>query len=169
MRWRHEQKLIHERSNRKKNQLGSFTRKIKPSEKLFANVKAKATFFGKERTRIKLRETRMKDEKERFEHYSQSKLWENHSLLENDLRVLEALRCTGSATRSELVQRCQLPRTTVYDALVRLETKGLVVRYFEPRKTRGRPRTFFMLTMSSIHMKKIRHETNYSFKVSHMP
>lgn len=71
-------------------------------------------------------------------------------LLENDLRVLEALRCTGSATRSELIVRCDLPRTTVYDSLVRLEHKGFVERYREPRTIPGRPKIFFILSVSAL-------------------
>lgn len=71
-------------------------------------------------------------------------------LLENDLLVLEALRCTGSTTRSELIVRCDLPQTTIYDSLVRLERKGFVERYTEPRTIPGRPKIFFLLSVSAI-------------------
>lgn len=59
-------------------------------------------------------------------------------LLDNDRLILEALRCTGGATRYELVVRCDLPQTTVYDALARLERKGFVERFTEPRTLPGR-------------------------------
>lgn len=71
-------------------------------------------------------------------------------LLVNDRLILEALRCTGGATRSELVERCDLPQTTVYDTLIRLERKGFVERYTEPRTIPGRPKIFFLLTVSAI-------------------
>ncbi|MFX0199365.1 MAG: helix-turn-helix domain-containing protein [Candidatus Hodarchaeota archaeon] len=71
-------------------------------------------------------------------------------LLKNDLLVLEVLRCTGSATRSELIVRCDLPRTTVYDSLVRLKRKGFVERYTEPCTIPGHPKIFFLLSVAAI-------------------
>ena len=65
---------------------------------------------------------------------------------ENDRIVLEALRRVAHATRSQLVRLCGLPRTTIYDALVRLERVGAVDRYFEARKKRGRPKTLYRIT-----------------------
>ena len=67
-------------------------------------------------------------------------------LRENDRVVLDALIGVHHATRSNLVQLCELPRTTIYDALVRLERLGIVEHYFEERKTRGRPKTLFRAT-----------------------
>lgn len=67
-------------------------------------------------------------------------------LRENDQVVLDALKGVSHATRSDLVKLCDLPRTTIYDALVRLERHGAVEHYFEERTTRGRPKTLFRVT-----------------------
>ncbi len=56
-------------------------------------------------------------------------------LLGTDKIVLDSLKNLYSATRSDLVKRCQLPSTTIYDALIRLQRIGAVERYFEDRKT----------------------------------
>lgn len=66
-------------------------------------------------------------------------------LLKTDKIVLNALKYFHSATRSDLVKSCQLPTTTIYDALIRLQRIGAVERYFEDRKTRGRPKTFYRI------------------------
>ncbi|MFX0202431.1 MAG: hypothetical protein ACFFCW_40515 [Candidatus Hodarchaeota archaeon] len=66
-------------------------------------------------------------------------------LLTTDKVVLDALKYLHSATRNDLVKSCQLPPTTIYDALIRLQRIGAVERYFEDRKTRGRPKTFYRI------------------------
>ncbi|MFQ5818405.1 MAG: hypothetical protein ACE5I5_00205 [Candidatus Heimdallarchaeota archaeon] len=66
-------------------------------------------------------------------------------LLRTDKIVLDSLKHLYSATRSDLVKRCHLPSTTIYDALIRLQRIGAVERYFEDRKTRGRPKTFYRI------------------------
>ncbi len=66
-------------------------------------------------------------------------------LLKTDKIVLDALKYLHSATRSDLVKSCQLPLTTIYDALIRLQRIGAVERYFEDRKIRGRPKTFYRI------------------------
>lgn len=86
-------------------------------------------------------------------------------LLENDILILKAIRCTGGATRSELVVRCDLPQTTVYDALVRLERKGFVERYTEPRTLPGRPKIFYLLTVSAIRLILQQQEGHSIFKL----
>jgi len=68
------------------------------------------------------------------------------SLRDNDRIVFDALLKVNDVTRSELVKLCKLPRTTIYDALVRLERIGVVERFFEKRSTRGRPKTFYRCT-----------------------
>ena len=68
------------------------------------------------------------------------------SLRDNDRIVFDALLQVNDVTRSELVKLCSLPRTTIYDALVRLERLGVVERFFEKRSTRGRPKTFYRCT-----------------------
>ena len=42
---------------------------------------------------------------------------EYHQLPENDKCVFDAIRHNGHVTRSDLVNICSLPRTTIYDAL----------------------------------------------------
>ncbi len=66
-------------------------------------------------------------------------------LRENDRIVLEALIRVDNATRSQLVRMCDLPRSTIYDSLIRLQQIGVVDQYFEERKTRGRPKTIFRI------------------------
>lgn len=68
------------------------------------------------------------------------------SLRDNDRIVFNALLQVNDVTRSELVKLCSLPRTTIYDALVRLERLGVVERFFEKRSTKGRPKTFYRCT-----------------------
>ncbi|MHA2232160.1 MAG: helix-turn-helix domain-containing protein [Candidatus Hodarchaeales archaeon] len=52
------------------------------------------------------------------------------------------LKKRGPQTRSDLVKRSGLPRTTIFDSLTRLTIRGVIVRFSEPRQTRGRPRVF---------------------------
>ena len=66
-------------------------------------------------------------------------------LLKNDKIVLEALVRLGSTDRGHLTQICALPRTTVYDALMRLERIGIVEKYLEERVKRGRPKTLYRI------------------------
>ena len=68
------------------------------------------------------------------------------SLRDNDRIVFDTLMQANDVTRSELVKLCRLPRTTIYDALVRLERLGVVEHFFEKRSTRGRPKTFYRCT-----------------------
>jgi len=67
------------------------------------------------------------------------------NLKKTDRRVLAALQRVGSATRSELAQLCTLPRSTVYDVLVRLRLTGSVERHIEPRTQPGHPKVFYQL------------------------
>jgi uncharacterized membrane protein len=66
-------------------------------------------------------------------------------LLRSDKIVLEALMRLGSTDRDNLTQICALPRTTVYDALMRLERIGIVEKYLEERLKRGRPKTLYRI------------------------
>lgn len=66
-------------------------------------------------------------------------------LRENDRIVLEALIHVDYANRSQLVRMCDLPRSTIYDSLIRLQRLGVVDQYFEERTTRGRPKTIFRI------------------------
>ncbi len=66
-------------------------------------------------------------------------------LLETDRAILEALRRNHNASRNDLVKICTLPRTTIYDTLVRLELLELVEHFSEKRSIRGRPKTLYRL------------------------
>ena len=71
--------------------------------------------------------------------------FEYMDLLETDRAMLEALRRTHNASRSDLVKICSLPRTTIYDTLIRLELLELVEHFSEKRSIRGRPKTLYRL------------------------
>ena len=71
--------------------------------------------------------------------------FEYMDLLETDRAILEALRRNHNASRSDLVKICSLPRTTIYDTLVRLELLKLVEHFSEKRSIRGRPKTLYRL------------------------
>lgn len=62
---------------------------------------------------------------------------------ENDQKIYQALENNGYLLRRELVWVLKIPRTTVYDALMRLERAGKVEGFNEKRTTRGRPRRFW--------------------------
>ncbi|MFW9916027.1 MAG: helix-turn-helix domain-containing protein [Candidatus Thorarchaeota archaeon] len=65
-----------------------------------------------------------------------------------DQKIYQLLKKQGPLTRGELVERTGLPRTTLYDALTRLSVRGLIVRFTEPRQSRGRRRVFFEVATS---------------------
>lgn len=65
--------------------------------------------------------------------------WRNHT----DKLIYHLLKDSGPQTRSDLVVRTALPRTTIFDALTRLTIRGLIVRFSESRLSRGRPRVFY--------------------------
>ncbi len=46
-------------------------------------------------------------------------------------------------TRPELVEKTGVPRSTLYDALVRLETRGLIKRHKFYKQGKGRPQIGF--------------------------
>ncbi len=60
-----------------------------------------------------------------------------------DLILFEVLKAYGPLSRPELVQLTNVPRSTIYDSLQRLITKGFAVQYSEKRSPTGRPITFF--------------------------
>ncbi|MFQ5820912.1 MAG: helix-turn-helix domain-containing protein [Candidatus Heimdallarchaeota archaeon] len=64
---------------------------------------------------------------------------------EIDEIVLGVLRKHGPVTRSKLVEITGLPRTTLYDSLVRLILKDHVRKFDEKRNQRGRPKVFYQL------------------------
>ena len=62
---------------------------------------------------------------------------------EIDRNILEILKEEGPITRSKLVAKTGIARSTLYDSLIRLIVKGYAISYSEDRKHRGRPKTYF--------------------------
>ncbi|MHA1707968.1 MAG: helix-turn-helix domain-containing protein [Candidatus Heimdallarchaeaceae archaeon] len=59
--------------------------------------------------------------------------------------LLDLLEKKGPLTRGELVNLTQIPRSTLYDNLAKLISKGLVEKKSVPRSTRGRPKVLFKI------------------------
>ena len=70
-------------------------------------------------------------------------------LNETDIRVLNAMQELRVSNRSFLVRMTNLPRSTIFDALRRLEKKGLIERDgMRPNgKKTGRPNSFWRLVI----------------------
>lgn len=67
-----------------------------------------------------------------------------HILYKRDYDVLVYLAgFPEGLTRAQLVKHFKLKRSTMYDALVRLEGEHLILRIPEPRNIRGRPRQYW--------------------------
>ncbi|MHA2494517.1 MAG: winged helix-turn-helix transcriptional regulator [Candidatus Hodarchaeales archaeon] len=64
-----------------------------------------------------------------------------------DRKIYQMLKEQGPLTRPELVELLRLPRTTLHDALTRLNVRGLIVRFTEPRGSRGRRPVFFKIAV----------------------
>jgi len=64
---------------------------------------------------------------------------------ELDRHLVEILRSEGPLTRSKLVHLTGVPRSTLYDSLLRLILKGYVVRFSEERTERGRPKVYYKI------------------------
>lgn len=60
-----------------------------------------------------------------------------------DETILHILKSTGDMTRNDLVEATGIPRSTLYDALLRLMLKGKVTKYSERINGPGRPKVFF--------------------------
>ncbi len=87
--------------------------------------------------------------KEKPQRVSPGKLFkqEDSSQITNEIDeiVFGVLKKHGPATRSKLVEITGLPRTTLYDSLVRLILKKHVRKFDEERNQRGRPKVFYQL------------------------
>jgi predicted ArsR family transcriptional regulator len=59
--------------------------------------------------------------------------------------ILDYLNDIGAASRRQLVEVLETPRTTVYDNLEGLEEKGLVERFKVHNGQQGRPMTYWRL------------------------
>ena len=62
---------------------------------------------------------------------------------ETDDIVLSILQKQGPKTRAELVSITNIPRSTLYDSLLRLILKEKVLKYSEKPDGPGRPKVFF--------------------------
>ncbi|KKN07951.1 hypothetical protein LCGC14_1061700 [marine sediment metagenome] len=64
----------------------------------------------------------------------------------NNAVVYDTIYHFGPMTRTEMVKKNGIPRSTTYEALERLEFEGKIVRYKENRRIKvGRPKTFWKL------------------------
>jgi len=61
--------------------------------------------------------------------------------------VIGVLQKFGPVTRSMIVEITGLPRTTLYDSLIRLILKGFVRKFTEERNQRGRPKVYYQLSV----------------------
>lgn len=119
--------------------------RTRPLEK---NTGTEETFLSNNDNQTIAKETYSLTQKKEIGHNALRKAADPRAatpLPENERIVLEALRRVGEATRSNLVKLCALPRTTIYDVLIRLEQRGAVERYPEERTTRGRPKIFYRI------------------------
>ena len=62
---------------------------------------------------------------------------------ETDSIVLSVLAKQGPKTRAELVTITKIPRSTLYDSLLRLILKEKVIKYSEKPDGPGRPKVYF--------------------------
>jgi hypothetical protein len=60
-----------------------------------------------------------------------------------DFVLLQILKAYGPISRPELVKLIDTPRSTIYDSLQRLVTRGLAVQYSKKKNPVGRPVTLF--------------------------
>ncbi len=60
-----------------------------------------------------------------------------------DIRVLDILAKEGPLTRTQLVAKTNIARSTLYDSLLRLILKGHVTKFSERSQERGRPKVYF--------------------------
>ncbi|MHA1265687.1 MAG: hypothetical protein ACTSRS_10695 [Candidatus Helarchaeota archaeon] len=55
----------------------------------------------------------------------------------------------GPITRSELTAQTGIPRTTIYDTIVKLMLNEQIRKFSVPSKKRGRPRVFYEINSPS--------------------
>ncbi|MHA1198172.1 MAG: helix-turn-helix domain-containing protein [Candidatus Heimdallarchaeaceae archaeon] len=59
--------------------------------------------------------------------------------------LINLLDENGPLTRNELVALTHIPRSTLYDNLAKMISKGVIEKEAIPRSTRGRPKVLFKL------------------------
>ena len=57
--------------------------------------------------------------------------------------LINLLEENGPLTRGELVDLTHIPRSTLYDNLAKMISRGLIIKESVPRDTRGRPKVLF--------------------------
>jgi len=63
-----------------------------------------------------------------------------------DRKIITLLQENGPMTRDEIVKHLNVPRTTVYDHLVKMMLSGIIEKYSISKKKRGRPKVFYRVT-----------------------
>ncbi|TFG10207.1 MAG: MarR family transcriptional regulator [Promethearchaeota archaeon] len=66
------------------------------------------------------------------------------------LRLIEFLKINGSRTRRELVNQLKIPRTTLYDNLLKLQKQRIVEKYAKNNGKRGRPVVYWKIINVSL-------------------
>ena len=65
--------------------------------------------------------------------------------IELDNLLISLLADNGPLTRGQLVSMTHIPRSTLYDNLAKLISRGVIQKESVPRSTRGRPKVLFKL------------------------
>ncbi len=68
---------------------------------------------------------------------------ESELQIPTDEYLYDLLIHNGPMTRGEIVKLTKLPRTTIYDYLIKLILKDRVIRYSKSGKRPGRPKVYF--------------------------
>lgn len=69
---------------------------------------------------------------------------EDRKLSEAERLILEYVKEHGPVSRDELVDALNMPRTSIYDRIMRMRKMGYpIVKRIEARTSRGRPHIFF--------------------------
>jgi DNA-binding Lrp family transcriptional regulator len=67
-----------------------------------------------------------------------------------DRKILELLRLHGQCSRDQLRDMTGIPRSTIYDRLIRLRDQGRVKRIIYNNHQRGRPLSYWALSKERI-------------------
>jgi predicted ArsR family transcriptional regulator len=59
--------------------------------------------------------------------------------------LYDILRINGDMTRKQLKKELNIPRTTIYDNLVKLQKRKLIEKYSKNNGKRGRPKVFWKI------------------------
>ncbi|MFX1405599.1 MAG: MarR family transcriptional regulator [Promethearchaeota archaeon] len=59
--------------------------------------------------------------------------------------LIKALKTNGAITRRELVKTLNIPRTTIYDNLLKLQKRKIIEKFTRNNGKRGRPLVFWKI------------------------